>query len=258
MHDQAEGCAKALQHRAPITLRVNLAKTSVAHAAERLRDLGIETRRNPLAETALSVTQGARKIRNSDVFADGWIELQDAASQAVTAALPIRGRVLDYCAGGGGKSLAMAMDRENSVHAHDIDPNRTKDLPARAARAGAEISVLGTAQLGLAGGFDLVLCDAPCSGSGAWRRAPEGKWTLTPDRLSELMDIQLEVLNKARALVAPGGWLIYATCSVLREENEGRVAEFLRQNSDWSCRYSKRHDVGDDGDGFFAAHLTRA
>ena len=137
---------------------------------------GIETRTSPLADTALQVVTNARRVRQSPAFTTGLVELQDAASQAVIAALPdLSGAtVLDYCAGGGGKALAMAA-RGAQVTAHDADAGRMRDLPDRAARAGARIA-LAPQPKGL---FDLVLTDVPCSGSGAWRRAPEGKWALT-------------------------------------------------------------------------------
>ena len=256
--DDAGACAKALQQRAPITLRVNLAKTTRDQAIEALTAEGIDVRLNPLSDAALSVTQGARKIRNSTAFTTGLIELQDAASQAVVQQLPQGGRVLDYCAGGGGKALALAMTHQNTVFAHDIDPARMQDLPTRTLRAGAQVTLLETQQIAGQAPFDLVLCDAPCSGSGAWRRAPEGKWTLTPERLDELTKIQDDVLTRAMSLTAPGGVLAYATCSVLSVENTQRIDAFLARNLDWTCRFHRQFLVGDDGDGFFAAHLTRA
>jgi 16S rRNA (cytosine967-C5)-methyltransferase len=132
------------------------------------------------------------------------------------------------------------------------------DLPARAERAGAVITQLETAKISYAGVFDVVLCDAPCSGSGAWRRAAEGKWTLTAKRLIELNAMQDRILVEAMQFVAPGGTLAYATCSVLQSENEDRVTTFLNAHSDWTERFVKRFDVDVDGDGFFTAHLTRA
>lgn len=248
--------ARALQQRAPICLRVNTAKTSVEDARHALSKEGIETAPNPLCQTALTVLEGARKIRNSNAFLSGEIELQDAASQAVVAALPPGGTVLDYCAGGGGKALALAMDPTRHVTAHDSDPARMRDLAPRAARAGADITQRTAAELAQST-YDTVLCDAPCSGSGAWRRAPEGKWRLTPTRLEELTKIQDDILDRAAALCAPKGVLAYATCSVLRCENEDRVTAFLQRNPGWSCNFSKRFQVDADGDGFYTAHLTR-
>jgi 16S rRNA (cytosine967-C5)-methyltransferase len=257
LEDRAKTVALTLQARAPITLRVNTSKTTPSAAAAALAAQDIETRTNPLAETALTVTAGERKIRNSDSYLDGAVELQDASSQAVVAAMPNGGRVLDYCAGGGGKSLALAVDPATEVTAHDIDPRRMQDLPARAARAGRTIRQIETDDLKNETPFDVVLCDAPCSGSGAWRRSPEGKWTLSATRLQELTAIQDSVLDDATALTAPNGCLVYATCSVLTCENEDRIDAFLQRHPDWSVGFQRRFDVNDDGDGFFTAHLRR-
>ncbi|MFC6638128.1 hypothetical protein [Sulfitobacter sediminilitoris] len=101
------------------------------------------------------------------------------------------------------------------------------------------------------------MCDAPCSGSGSWRRAAEGKWTLTEARLAELTTVQDAILDQAAALLAAKGTLAYATCSVFRCENEDRVAAFLDRHQGWKCTYQRRFDIGPEGDGFFTAHLKR-
>ena len=203
------------------------------------------------------MTDGERKIRNSDSYLEGFVELQDASSQAVVAAMPRAGRILDYCAGGGGKSLALAVDPAAQVTAHDIDPRRMQDLPARAARAGCSIRQIETDDLQNDAPFDVVLCDAPCSGSGAWRRSPEGKWTLSASRLEELTQLQDSILDAAIELTAKNGCLVYATCSVLACENEDRINAFLERHPDWALGFQKRFDANDDGDGFFTAHLRR-
>lgn len=254
---RAEATAMALQQRAPVFLRVNTGRITRADAQAALHAEGVETEENPLCESALTVTDGARRIRNSKTYLDGLIELQDAASQAVVASLPPGRRVLDFCAGGGGKSLALAAMPNREVFAHDIDVHRMADLPARAARAKSVITQLETSQVPQAAPFDIVLCDAPCSGSGAWRRAAEGKWTLTQARLAELTHMQDTILTDAAALAAPTGTLAYATCSVLRVENEDRVAAFLNRHPNWRLAHEKRLDVGPDGDGFYTAHLMR-
>lgn len=252
----AESAALQSQARAPVTLRVNLQRGDVQSAMAQLAAEQIVTEANPLSATALTVIDGARRIRQSDSFQSGLVELQDAASQAVIDRLPVVARALDYCAGGGGKALAMAA-RGMTVAAHDIDPARMRDLPERAARAGTTVERMTSAEAERAAPFDLVLCDAPCSGSGAWRRSPHGKWLLTAERLAELTRIQDDVLRKARDLAAPGGVLAYATCSVLRCENEDRVSAFLAQNPEWRCTFQHRLDLSQHGDGFFTAHLTR-
>ena len=255
---KAEDTALALQERAPVTVRVNTRKVSRTEAAQVLSEQGIDSTPNALSETALTLGTGARRLRQTTAYQDGLVELQDAASQAVVALLPPADKCLDYCAGGGGKSLAMAAREGRRIHAHDIDPHRMSDLPNRAARAGADIVCVANRGLHDLAPFDLVLCDVPCSGSGAWRRAPDGKWSLTPDRLKDLCQSQDEILDRAAGLVSPDGWLAYATCSVLTCENEDRIAAFVDRNPDWRCVLTRRFDVSSEGDGFFAAHLTRA
>ncbi|MEL6449790.1 MAG: RsmB/NOP family class I SAM-dependent RNA methyltransferase [Pseudomonadota bacterium] len=252
----AAATAQALTQRAPVTVRVNISKAPPAQLRQTLADEGIETILNPRAATALTVTSGARRIRQSPVFEQGMIELQDAASQAAILGIPGQGRALDFCAGGGGKALALAAQGWD-VTAHDIDTARMRDLPPRAARGGHDIALCLPDQLPQAGLFDLVLCDAPCSGAGTWRRTPEAKWALTPDRLAQLEQMQRDVLAAASPHVAPGGRLVYATCSILRSENEDQVARFTQENSDWTLTHQQRWPVDAWGDGFFVAHLTR-
>lgn len=246
---------QAMQARAPVFLRVNLRKATVPQAQTVLRAEGIETHPHPLAVSALEVVAGARRIAGSAAYREGLVELQDAASQAVVQALPLADgmRVLDYCAGGGGKSLAMAALARLDLSAHDVDPRRMVDLPARAARAGVPVRTVQTAAL--AGDHDLVLADAPCSGSGAWRRSPEARWRLDAARLAALVATQAAVLDAAAAQVAPGGWLAYATCSVLECENGGAVAAFLARNPRFRMQRDMRLTPLDGGDGFFLALL---
>lgn len=253
----SERTALALQERAPVSIRVNNLKTDTSGAILMLRESGIDVRANPLSPTTLTVVEGERKLRNVPVYTDGFVELQDASSQAVVDALPPATRMLDYCAGGGGKALALAARRSAEVFAHDIDPARMADLAPRAARAGAAITQLASSQLPGEAPFDLVLVDAPCSGSGSWRRAPEAKWRLTPERLEELTGIQDDILDAAAGLVRVGGTLAYATCSVLQCENDARIDAFLSRHKDWHCSLRKMFAVDENGDGFFTAHLTQ-
>lgn len=246
---------QAMQARAPVFLRVNTRKGAMARARATLAAEGIETRPHPLAATALEVTEGARKVAASAAYRDGLVELQDVASQAVVAALPLADgqRVLDFCAGGGGKALAMAAQARLDVTAHDAHPQRMADLPIRAARAGVSVRLCATAEL--AGGYDLVLADAPCSGSGAWRRQPEARWRLDAARLSALTDTQDAVLTAAAAQVRPGGWLAYATCSLLTAENRDRVEAFVQRTPRFALHRSLRLTPLDGGDGFYLALL---
>lgn len=259
---------RIMQDRAPVFLRVNAQGFDLAdrdgfrdHRAkiiEELADEGIDASAHPLAQTALLATGATRRIKLLDSYLQGRIELQDAASQAVAidfcAALPKGTKVLDYCAGGGGKALAMSA-LGMSVTAHDIAPQRMHDLIPRAERAGARIEILKNRPTAV---WPAILADAPCSGSGSWRRAPEAKWQFTPERLQELTDIQDDILSIAAGLIAPGGTLGYATCSILTEENEERVNSFLAGNSGWRLCSQRRFSPLDGGDGFFLAILQRA
>ncbi|MCE0507141.1 RsmB/NOP family class I SAM-dependent RNA methyltransferase [Roseivivax sp. GX 12232] len=255
--DQAREIAQTLRARAPIILRVNLLKTNRDVAAEALAEEGIATTPNPRAETALSVTENPRRVAGSRAFREGLVELQDAASQAAMADLPLSpgDRVLDYCAGGGGKSLALAARLGGGpVWAHDADPRRMRDLPDRAARAGADLRVTDRPE----GPFDLVLTDVPCSGSGTWRRAPEAKWQLTPEALAGLCATQAAILREVAPLVRPGGVLAYATCSVLTRENAAQVAAFLAEHPEFFLSREALALPDAEGDGFYHAVLQRA
>ncbi|WP_298679799.1 RsmB/NOP family class I SAM-dependent RNA methyltransferase [uncultured Lentibacter sp.] len=254
-----QGEAALMRQRADVFLRVNTRLASLQSAQAALAEGGIETVPVALSPTALKVTKGARQLRLSAAFAAGFVELQDAASQAVVDFLPLKGaeRLLDYCAGGGGKSLALAARTGLAVVAHDAAPERMKDIAARAARAKAQITVLTSAALARQALFDMVLCDAPCSGSGAWRRAPEGKWRLTEARLQELGQIQRSILAEAQSRVAPGGRLAYVTCSLLRAENEDICTEFEANFPEWRREKEARWLPSFGADGFFCAIFGR-
>ncbi|MBN2760173.1 MAG: RsmB/NOP family class I SAM-dependent RNA methyltransferase [Rhodobacteraceae bacterium] len=252
---RADAVLGAMRQRAPVYLRVNIARISVPEAAQSLAQDGIETQPVALAKTALLVTENARRVRQSQAFQTGLVELQDAASQAVIAALPdLTGRhVLDYCAGGGGKALALAA-RGANVTAHDADPARMRDLPDRAARAQANIALQNKPN----GLYDIVLTDVPCSGSGAWRRAPEGKWALTKARLVQLQALQVQILTDAWGHVCPGGQLAYATCSLISAENDLQVSAFVEKTASASLLWQRHFTPLDGGDGFFAALIQKA
>lgn len=246
----------ALQDRAPVFLRVNTARSTVDAARDILARDGIETRSAPLSPTALEVIENARRVQASSAFEDGLVELQDAASQAVVDMLPLDGvsRILDYCAGGGGKALALAARTAAHIDAHDADPRRLVDLPPRAARAGADIAVVPPSDLRADAQYDLVLVDAPCSGSGAWRRSPEGKIRFTEERLFELVVLQDQILDLALRHVAPGGVLGYATCSLLDVENSERI-DALVERAPVERLGDRQFTPLDGGDGFYCALL---
>jgi len=249
----------ALRRRAPVFLRVNTARLTRPEAAAALATEEIAAKPHPLADTALEVTENARRIHLCRSYLDGLVEVQDVASQAVVQALPVAPgmRVLDYCAGGGGKTLALAARCDLRLFAHDADPARMRDLPARAARAGVQVRLVDSAAARRQAPYDLVLIDVPCSGSGSWRRAPEAKWALTEARLDQLCRTQAALLDAAAPLVAPGGRLAYVTCSLLEAENQVQIATFLARTAGWQSLSGLRLTPLDGGDGFFLATLGR-
>ncbi|TFL17058.1 RsmB/NOP family class I SAM-dependent RNA methyltransferase [Jannaschia formosa] len=237
--DRTAPVLEALRHRAPVVLRANRARISRAALIARLEQEGYAALPHDLAEDAVTVEGRTRGLTGTGAFAEGLFEFQDAGSQALVERLPLEPgmRVLDLCAGGGGKALAMAA-RGASVTAHDADPARLRDLPARAARAGARIALTDRPETEAP--FDAVVTDVPCSGSGSWRRAPEAKWRLDAARLDALTGIQDGILDRASTLVRPGGWIGYMTCSLLDEENAARTEAAsvrcgLRPGARWSC-----------------------
>ncbi|MFO1106116.1 MAG: RsmB/NOP family class I SAM-dependent RNA methyltransferase [Amaricoccus sp.] len=255
-----EPVLQAMQSRAPVDLRVNTLKTNADAATVVLARDGIRVASQPLAGQALRVLENPRLVAASRAYSQGMVELQDVSSQYVAETAGARPgmTVLDYCAGGGGKTLALAaaMQGRGRLLAWDLNARRMADLPERARRAGAAIRILGDAERATLGAVcDLVLVDAPCSGTGAWRRKPEGKWRLTPDELASYPPRQDAILDAASAHVKPGGLLVYATCSLLRAENEERAEAFAARHPDWRTEGQRRLSPLDGGDGFFIARF---
>ncbi len=231
----------AMQSRAPVDLRVNTLKTNLNAALVVLARDGVQAEPHPLVAAALRVRDNPRLVSASRAYSQGMVELQDLSSQAVVVACGVEPgmTVLDYCAGGGGKTLALAaeMDGEGRLLAWDVNPRRMTDLPERARRAGVDVRLLTAAERAALGAVcDLVLVDAPCSGTGAWRRKPEGKWRLTAEDLAGFAPLQDRILAQAARHVRPGGTLAYATCSLLAAENEARAAAFAAAHPRWRRR----------------------
>ena len=284
--DRVRTEAEALARRAPVDLRVNTLKSDPARALRAAEALGA----HPVAglPLALRIDPPAAAERTPSVeslpeFVKGWMEVQDAGSQVAAAcAGDIAGaQVLDFCAGGGGKTLALAaaMGSTGQIYAYDSDARRLADTVRRGERAGIRNLQVRTPLRpdplkDLVGRMDLVFIDAPCSGSGAWRRHPDTKWRLTPEALARRQADQDAVLDGGALYVRPGGRLIYVTCSVLAEENEDRVAAFLERHPEFSVRpatddperlphltaegYLRLTPATSDTDGFFVAVLARA
>jgi 16S rRNA (cytosine967-C5)-methyltransferase len=229
----------AAQARAPVDLRVNTLKATRPAVLAALAHDGFAAHPTPFSPVGIRIPpgQGSAALARSPLFTDGAFEFQDEAAQlaALLAGARPGQAVLDMAAGAGGKALALAaaMEGRGTILACDADPRRLAPLAERAARAGAAIITAGP--MPAAGQtFDLVFVDAPCSGTGTWRRQPELRWRLTPDRLAELTRIQDDLLDRAARYVRPGGMLFYATCSLLPVENQDRVAAFLARRSDFT------------------------
>ena len=277
----------ALSEPAPLDLRVNVLKGTRDEAAAALAAEGWEARPTPLSPWGLRI-DGRRPVTSGPAFQSGLVEIQDEGSQliaALTGAKPGM-RVVDWCAGAGGKTLALAamMGNRGQIVACDVSASRLDGAVRRLRRAGVNNVERHLVETGdkwakrRAGAFDRVLVDAPCTGTGTWRRNPDARHRLTEQDLLELTRKQSSILDTARALVRPGGRLIYATCSLLQEENEGQVSGFLLRHADfrlvplaqaWPFEGTVPEVMGPDGemlsltpaahgtDGFFAAVLER-
>jgi 16S rRNA (cytosine967-C5)-methyltransferase len=233
----------ALNGSAPLDLRVNQLKSSRADARKALAEEGVEALPTPHAPTGLRV-HGRIPLSSLETFKSGRVEVQDEGSQlaALLAQAKPGMRVVDFCAGAGGKTLALAAQMQNKGHlvACDISEARLTRSAQRLRRAG--ISNVERRPLSSerdkwvkrhAGAFDRVFVDAPCTGTGTWRRNPDAKWRLEPKDLEELQDLQARILDSAARLVKQGGRLIYATCSFLTEEDDQQVQNFLGTHPDF-------------------------
>jgi 16S rRNA (cytosine967-C5)-methyltransferase len=265
----------ALLGRAPLDLRVNVAKAGRETLISQFN--GAEP--TSLSPWGLRLPPDTR-VDDHPAFADGLVEIQDEGSQLIALACqPLNGlRILDLCAGAGGKSLALAAVAPGAeIIASDTSRARLAQLSPRAGRSGARLETRlidgghEAAQLAdLEGQCDIVLVDAPCSGSGTWRRNPEGRWRLSPERLERLVKLQARLLDIAVPLVRPGGVLVYATCSIIRAEGSDQARNFLGRHSSWIVQ-----DVPFDGgradgpgrlltpahdatDGFFVARFAKS
>jgi len=265
----------ALLERAPLDLRVNVSRNSREAALAEID----EAQLTPLSPWGIRVAAGSPLDDHAAVMG-GLVEIQDEGSQLIAlACMPLgESKVLDLCAGAGGKSLALAAAAPSArILATDSNRSRLSKLAPRAERAGAavetrllnspnEIAELADWQ----GQADLVLIDAPCSGSGTWRRNPEGRWRLTPERLDRVVALQSRLLDIAAEMAGPGGRIVYAVCSLLSREGAGQIDHFLSRHSSWIVEETPfaagRLDgvgriltPGHDGtDGFFVARLVRA
>lgn len=246
-YGEAAGAVLAsYQERAPLTLRVNKLRSDRDETVRLLKEDGVEASATKLSPIGIILEERVN-LTNHGVMERGLVEVQDEAAQisSLLADAQPGMQVTDFCAGAGGKSLAMAAEMDNigQIYAFDINLRRMKDITIRCRRAG--VHIIETHQLHqderdeeifsrLGETMSRVFVDAPCSGSGTWRRQPDQKWFFNEERLAELVDIQQNILEQASRLVAPGGRLIYATCSILQQENANQVSTFLEKHKDFS------------------------
>ncbi len=279
----------ALENPPPVDLRVNRLKATVGEARKALADEGIDTEPMRFSRDGLRLKRRLSVV-TGNAFQNGLVEIQDEGSQIVAALIDAKPgmQIVDYCAGAGGKTLAIAagMNNKGRVVAMDVYASRLDRSAQRLRRAGAH-NVERRALDGdnakwlkrQKGAFDRVLVDAPCTGTGTWRRNPDGRWTLTPKDLAELVPKQAAILDAASRLVKPGGGLIYATCSVLPAENERQIEAFLARHPEFAVvpvadlwadvigtetpaqigdsPYLRLSPLRHGTDGFFAAALVR-
>jgi 16S rRNA (cytosine967-C5)-methyltransferase len=236
----------ALSQRAPVDLRVNTLKATREKVVKALSHFGgAPTSLSPVGVRIAPPEGPARAphVEAETAHGKGWVEVQDEGSQvaALLSGAGPRLQVLDLCAGAGGKTLALAAQMQNTgqIYAYDADKRQLRPIFERLKRAGvrnvqvmeagdeAALSALGPR-------FDVVLIDAPCSGSGTWRRKPDAKWRLKPANIPERQAEQAQVLDLGARLVKPGGRLVYVTCSVLPEENADQIAAFLAGHADYA------------------------
>ncbi len=234
--EEVERMLRSMNEPAPITLRVNTLKTDVEHCRAMLASEGVETERTALSPVGLVIRKRVNVFALKS-FQEGYFEVQDEGSQILPLLIDPKPtwKVLDACAGAGGKTLEFAaiMKNRGEIVAADINAFRLEELKKRSRRAGAsnirirEVDALGDLDGAHRGPFDVVFVDAPCSGIGTVRRNPGMKWSVTPSTVEEIAHKQSAILASVAPFVKPGGRLVYATCTVFRQENEDVVESFL-------------------------------
>ncbi len=240
---ETEQICRSLNEQAPITLRVNSLKGTVEECQSALQREAVETTRTRFSSNGLNVAK-RMNVFGLRSFRDGLFEVQDEGSQLICLLLDPKPtfRVLDACAGAGGKSLALAaiMKNRGEIVAADVNRYRLDELRKRARRAGAHnirprvVDDLADLREEFAGYFDLILIDAPCSGIGTIRRNPGMKWSVTEETVQEVSEKQRHILSSIAGLVKPGGRIAYATCTLMEEENEAVVESFLEKQDDFN------------------------
>ena len=256
----------ALNKQADVILRTNTLKTTRENLQNRLKTENIITEKLAEHPDALKLTERANVFK-TQVFKDGLFEVQDASSQLVAAYLDVQPgmKVVDTCAGAGGKTLHLAslMQNKGQIIAMDIYESKLKKLKIRARRNGVhniDNRVIDSTKpiKKLYGKADRVLIDAPCSGLGVLRRNPDSKWKLQPEFLDDIRKTQQDILQRYSKMVKSGGKLVYATCSVLPSENQNQVKSFLKSNEEFNFVSDKKILASESGyDGFYMALLEK-
>lgn len=227
----------AMTGEAPLDLRVNTLKSDRRQVLDLLKQAGIQARETPVAPNGIRIDERVN-ITSLPLYRDGLAEIQDEGSQIVSLLTQAKAgqTVIDWCAGAGGKTLAMSamMRAKGTVYAVDNDLKRMRDLPDRACRAGANNVILLNDYNNLKT-YDLVLVDAPCTGTGTWRRSADARWRITPRQSAEIIKTQREILDKACRFVKKGGRLFYITCSLDPAENEDQARLFLQNHNDFKA-----------------------
>ena len=257
---------KELNKQARVVLRVNTLKISKKELQKKLREEDVDTEMVPKAPDALVLVE-RKNVFLTDAFKKGYFEVQDASSQLVAPYLDVRPgqKVVDTCAGAGGKTLHLAslMENKGQIIAMDIHAHKLAELKKRAKRDGAHNienrTIEGTKTIKkLKGKADRVLIDAPCSGLGVLKRNPDSKWKLNPEFLERVKITQAEILDQYASMVKQGGKLVYATCSILPSENELQVKAFLKNHPEFTLlKDQKVSPVKFGFDGFYMALLER-
>ncbi len=266
MGDQWDSVLSSLNEKAPVDLRVNRLRAQVPQVQDELRAEQIFTERISSAEDGLTLLE-RKNVFITKSYTSGHFEMQDRASQLVAPLMKLSPgqRVIDACAGAGGKSLHIAalMKNKGKLISMDIHEWKLKELRKRATRNGVDIietRVVDSSKVikRMEKTADRVLLDVPCSGLGVIRRHPDTKWKLKKEDFPTILKLQADILQDYSHMTRPGGKLVYATCSFLPAENEGQVQNFLSQNSNWELEEQLRVNPDQGrGDGFFAARLIR-
>lgn len=260
--------AEALNQPAPLVIRTNTLKISKHNLQNQLREIGIETIENKDAPEALIITN-KKFLTQNELFKAGYYEFQDISSQRVAHFIPNEilqsaHRIIDACAGAGGKTLHLSALKQNKgqIIAMDVEEKKLIELKKRSRRAGCtnvQIKLIDSSKIikRLENSADILLIDAPCTGTGVIKRKPDTKLKFTVSNMKELITLQQNILSNYSKMLKPNGYLLYVTCSILPAENEQQVQLFLSNNSNYQLVKQNTIHPSDGFDGFYMALLKR-